>query len=136
MGASTGFEALKLYSGVFLNCPNTKCKKLVIVDDEHLEAGMLYCKECQHTVEICGDKKAADAYKAKVSSNAASSKSRSKFEPMQEQDLIVNKYSSSIWGMFGLDVEKYERKKSEKQERQKVAKMKKKEIQDEFALAA
>ena len=64
-GAKTGSEALAMYSGKPLNCPNLECLKLLVVDDVHLRAGMLFCRECELTVEICGDEVAATKYKSR-----------------------------------------------------------------------
>jgi hypothetical protein len=71
--AKTGTEALEMYSGKPLNCPNPACLKLVVVDDVHLEAGMLFCRECWLTVEICGDEVAAAAYKFRITSTLQTS---------------------------------------------------------------
>jgi hypothetical protein len=66
--AKTGSEALAMYSGKPLNCPNPACLELVVVDDVHLRAGMLFCRVCWLTVEICGDEVAAAAYKTRITS--------------------------------------------------------------------
>ncbi len=66
MSAKTGLESLMLLSGKMIQCPNTDCRKMVVVDDSLLREGVLQCSHCANTVDVCGDKAKAAQYKKKL----------------------------------------------------------------------
>jgi hypothetical protein len=92
----TGFESLMLYSGKKVQCPNDKCRKMVVIEDKYLTDGVMHCKACKHTVDVCGDN--AKALRIKKSEMKKAKKAENK--AIKNAKKVLKNKSPERWSFF------------------------------------